>query len=65
MKTLVKCKEQRIKCAFCGAEYRLERPKDYRKIKYRKRDFGWGTCWRNVVKCKCCTKFIEIEGVGE
>lgn len=63
MKTLVKCKERVIKCEFCGAVYRLETPKDYKKIKYRKRDFGWDICWRNVVKCKCCKRFIEVEGV--
>ena len=65
MKTLVKCKEQVIKCAFCGAAYRLEKPKDYRKIRSKKREFGWGSAFRNCLTCKCCKKFIEVEGVGK
>lgn len=66
MKTLVKCKEQAIKCAFCGARYRLETPKDYKKIKKRKY-LNWAGNYRyeDVLKCKCCNRLIEIKGVGE
>lgn len=58
MKTLVKCKEQVIKCDYCGATYRLEKPKDFKKVKWSSIGY-WG-----YSKCKICKQKICVKGAN-
>ena len=58
MKTLVKCKERIVQCGRCGAGYRLETPKDFRKVKWS--EIGdWG-----YIKCKYCKQKICVKGAN-